>query len=59
MQDTCVESNPKTAAQRDIKNGEYVWVSTPAKAKLKVKALVTERVGPDTCFIPFHFSGWW
>ncbi len=27
--------------------------------KLKVKALVTERVGPDTCFIPFHFSGWW
>ena len=20
---------------------------------------VTERVGPDTCFIPFHFSGWW
>ena len=28
-------------------------------AKLKVKAMVTERVGPDTCFIPFHFSGWW
>ena len=24
-----------------------------------VKALVTERVGPDTCFIPFHYSGWW
>ena len=24
-----------------------------------MKAKVTERVGPDTCFIPFHFSGWW
>jgi len=59
MQDNFVEINPKTAAARDIKNGEYVWVSMPAKARLKVKALVTERVGPDTCFIPFHFSGWW
>ena len=27
--------------------------------RLRVKAQVTERVGPDTCFIPFHFSGWW
>jgi formate dehydrogenase major subunit len=59
MQDNFVEINPKAAAQRDIKNGDYVWVSTPAKARLKVKALVTERVGPDTCFVPFHFSGWW
>ena len=23
------------------------------------KAKVTEGVGPDTVFIPFHFSGWW
>jgi formate dehydrogenase major subunit len=21
--------------------------------------MVTERVGADTAFIPFHFSGWW
>ena len=35
------------------------WVSTPSGAKLKVKALVTEGIGPDTLFIPFHFSGWW
>jgi formate dehydrogenase major subunit len=65
MQDNFVEINPKTAADRGIRNGEYVWVSTPGKnpgagnVRLKVKALVTERVGPDTCFIPFHFSGWW
>jgi formate dehydrogenase major subunit len=59
QQDNFVEINPKTAAERSIRNGEYVWVSSPSGAKLKVKAQVTERVGPDTCFIPFHFSGWW
>jgi formate dehydrogenase major subunit len=65
MQDNFVEINPKAAADRGIRNGEYVWVSTPGKngdgsnVRLRVKALVTERVGPDTCFIPFHFSGWW
>ncbi len=65
MQDNFVEINPKTAADRGIRNGEYVWVSTPGKnpgggnVRLKVKAKVTEGVGPDTCFIPFHFSGWW
>jgi formate dehydrogenase major subunit len=59
MQDNFVELNPKAAADRGIRHGEYVWVSTPSGAKIKVKALVTERVGPDHVFIPFHFSGWW
>jgi formate dehydrogenase major subunit len=59
MQDYFVEINPKTAADRNIRGGEYVWLSTPNGAKLKVKAKVTEGVGPDTCFVPFHFSGWW
>ena len=36
-----------------------MWVKTPTGAQLKVKALVTERVGPGTTWIPFHFSGWW
>ncbi len=59
MQDNFVELNPKTAADRGIRHGEFVWVSTPTGAKIKVKALVTERVASDTVFIPFHFSGWW
>jgi len=59
QQDNFVEINPKVAADRGLRNGEYVWVSTPSGAKIKVKAMVTERVGPDTVFIPFHFSGWW
>jgi len=36
-----------------------VWVSTPTGARLNVQAMVTERVGPDTCWMPFHFSGRW
>ena len=35
------------------------WVSTPTGARLNVQAMVTERVGPDTVFMPFHFSGRW
>src|SRR5258708_14014054 len=53
------EINPKAANDRGIRNDEYVWVKTPTGAKLKVVAQVTERVGPDTVFLPFHFSGWW
>jgi formate dehydrogenase major subunit len=59
MQDNFVEINPKTAADRGIRNGEDVWVKTPTGASLKVKAKVTEGVGPDTVFVPFHFAGRW
>jgi len=59
QQDSFVEINPKDANDRSIRPGEYVWVRTPTGAQLKVKALVTERVGPGTTFMPFHFSGWW
>ena len=59
QQENFVEINPKDANDRGIRDGEYVWVKTPTGAQLKVKALVTERVGPGTSFIPFHFSGWW
>jgi len=59
QQDAFVEINPKAASDRGIRNGEYVIVSTPTGARIKVKAQVTPRVGVDTAFIPFHFSGWW
>ncbi|MEO8739088.1 MAG: formate dehydrogenase subunit alpha [Casimicrobiaceae bacterium] len=54
-----VEINPKDANDRGVKNGEYVWVKSPAGAQIKVVAQVTDRVGPGTTFVPFHFSGWW
>jgi formate dehydrogenase major subunit len=65
QQEAFVEINPKAANDRGIRNGEYVWLKTPPMAAvpefkgLRVKAQVTERVGPDTVFMPFHFSGRW
>jgi formate dehydrogenase major subunit len=59
QQEMFIEINPKVAADKGIRNGERAWVSTPTGARLNVQALVTERVGPDTVFMPFHFSGRW
>jgi formate dehydrogenase major subunit len=59
QQDMFVELNPRAANDRGIRNGEWVWVTMPTGAKLKVKAQVTERVGADTAFMPFHFAGHW
>ncbi|OZI54136.1 formate dehydrogenase subunit alpha [Bordetella genomosp. 4] len=59
QQEAFVEINPKAAADRGIQNGDRVWVHTPTGARLNVQALVTPRVGPDTAFMPFHFSGHW
>ncbi|MGK6309553.1 formate dehydrogenase subunit alpha [Variovorax sp. DT-64] len=59
QQEMFVEINPKVAAEKNIRNGERAWVHTPTGARLNVQALVTERVAPDTVFMPFHFSGRW
>ncbi|HEY1104486.1 MAG TPA: formate dehydrogenase subunit alpha [Burkholderiaceae bacterium] len=59
QQDMFIELHPKAAADRGVRNGEQVWVSTPTGARIKVMALVTERVGADTVFMPVHFSGRW
>ncbi|CAM3823478.1 formate dehydrogenase subunit alpha [Bordetella tumulicola] len=59
QQEAFVEINPKAAADRGIQNGDRVWLQTPTGARLNVQALVTERVGPDTAFMPFHFAGHW
>ena len=59
QQENFVEINPKAANDRGIRNGDMVWVKSPTGAQIKVKAMVTERVDDKTCFIPFHFSGWW
>ena len=59
QQEMFVEINPETAASRGIRNGERVWVSSPTGARINVQALVTPRVGADTVFLPFHFSGRW
>ena len=59
QQEMFIEIHPQAAAERGIRNGERAWVHTPTGARLNVQALVTERVAPDTVFMPFHFSGRW
>jgi formate dehydrogenase major subunit len=60
QQDMFVEINTGDAADRGIKDGQWVWVyGAEGGAKVKVKALVTERMGRGVAWMPFHFSGWY
>ncbi len=59
QQDMFVEINPQAANDRNIRNGDQVWVSSPTGARIKVMALVTERVDKETAFMPYHFAGHW
>jgi formate dehydrogenase major subunit len=60
QQDMFVEINTGDAADRGIKDGQFVWVlGAENAAKTKVKALVTDRVGRGVAWMPFHFAGWY
>jgi formate dehydrogenase major subunit len=61
QQDMFVEINPRDASGRGIRDGGWVNVrgpDMPPGRTVRVKALVTERVGPGVAFMPFHFGGW-
>ena len=63
QQDMFVEINPTDANNLGIKDGEMVWVQGPPThdkkdgGKVKVMAMITERVGRGVAFMPFHFGG--
>jgi formate dehydrogenase major subunit len=57
QQDMFVEINPRDANNLGIRDGETVWVEGPEKGKVKVMAMLTERVGQGVAFMPFHFGG--
>ncbi len=57
QQDMFVEINTADANDLGIRNKEMVWVHGPEGAKVKVMAMVTERVGKGVAFMPFHFGG--
>ena len=52
-----IEVNPFDANNIGIKDGDQVWVEGPEKGKVRVAAMVTERVGRGVAFMPFHFAG--
>ena len=58
QQDMFVEINPADASARGIVEGQQVWVFGPESgSKVRVKALITERVGKGVAWMPFHFGG--
>jgi len=60
QQDMFVEINPADAAERGIRDGQWVWVyGAENSAKARVRALVTERVGKGVAWMPFHFAGFY
>jgi len=58
QQDMFVEINPKDANNLGLRDGQWVWVDGPEGASIKVKAMVTRRVGEGVVWTPFHFGGW-
>jgi len=57
QQDMFVEINPFDANGKGIRDGDMVWVNTPEGARIKVMAMITERVAKGVAFLPFHFGG--
>jgi formate dehydrogenase major subunit len=52
-----VEIHPRDANNAGVKDGDYVWVEGAEQSKVRVKAMVTRRVGSGVAFMPFHFAG--
>jgi formate dehydrogenase major subunit len=60
QQEMFVEVNTQDAARLGVKDGGQVWVHGPeGNSRARMKALVTDRVGPGVAFMPFHFAGFW
>jgi formate dehydrogenase major subunit len=52
-----IEINPKDANDAGVRDGHMVWVESPEGGKIKVKAMLTQRVAPGVVFTPYHFGG--
>jgi formate dehydrogenase major subunit len=57
QQDMFCEINMIDANNLGIREGDDIWVHSPENTKVKVKAMITERVGQGVAFMPFHFGG--
>ncbi len=57
QQEMFVEIHPRDANNIGVKDGDDVWVEGAEASKVKVKAMVTRRVGSGVAFMPFHFAG--
>ena len=58
QQNMFVEINPADANDRSIRDGQWVWLEGAEGSRIKVMAMVTNRVGRGVVWTPFHFGGW-
>jgi len=58
QQEMFVEINPADAHDAGVEDGRYVWLEGPEGGRIKLRALVTPRVGTGVVWTPFHFGGW-
>jgi len=59
QQEMFAEINAYDANNAGIRNGSEIWVASPEGARVKVKAMITQRVNRGLVFMPFHFAGMW
>jgi formate dehydrogenase major subunit len=57
QQDMYVEIHPADANDRGLRDGDMVWLEGPEGGRIRVMAMVTERVGRGVVWTPFHFGG--
>ncbi len=57
QQEMFVEINTRDANNLGVRDGQQVWLEGPEGGKVKVAAMVTQRVGEGVAFMPFHFGG--
>jgi formate dehydrogenase major subunit len=58
QQEMFVEINQADANDRGIKDNQWVWLEGAEGGRIKIKAMVTPRVGRGVVWTPFHFGGW-
>jgi len=57
QQEMFAEINPGDANDANISDGQQIWIHSPEGAKIKVMAMITERVARGVVFTPFHWGG--
>jgi len=57
QQEMFAEISTRDANNLGIRDGQQIWVEGAEGSKLKVAAMVTDRVGEGVVFLPFHFGG--
>ena len=51
------EINPRDANNAGVRDGADMWLEGPEGGRIRIKAMVTERVAPGVVFAPYHFGG--